>query len=497
MYYIYNISLPESLYRTLSSSIIGSCDIQNYVLNMAISGNYACVTVEYTLKVIDISNPASPQLIGSCGTSGDAYGVAISGNIACVAVSYPSGLRVIDISSPASPQLIGSCSIPGDAFGVAISGDHAYVACGDSGLVVIDISDPASPHLIGSCDTSGSALNVAVSSNLTFIACGDSGLAVIDISDPASPHIIGSCDTPGFVYGIAISGDHAYVACRDSGLVVIDISDPASPHVIGSCDTPGEAYRVVISSGLAYVTDGYSGLQVMELLRPLEDISFIDSSTIMATVPAGYRPGTYDLHVTNPDGGYVKLANAFTVKEGPTLIELDRFSAASQRSSGSRCSRVFCQDNAGLGSDCITITWHTLSEIDTAGFNLWRSEGESEPQAVNGPYTRINACIIEAKGGPAIPAGYVFTDTTAMPGLVYSYKLEDIDNTGISTFHRCPDLVEVTGNKAITAAITGNTSIATDHLLSWIEWYQNPLWPPLPLFSLDQSLFPLPYAYNP
>ena len=92
------------------------------------------------------------------------------------------------------------------------------------------------------------------------------------------------------------------------------------------------------------------------------------------------------------------------------LIELDQFSAASQR-------------------DQIIIAWTTLSEIDSAGFNLWRSESG------NGKYIRINPGTIEAAGGATLSAGYSYADNTARPGITYYYKLEDIDNSGVSTFH--------------------------------------------------------------
>ena len=66
----------------------------------------------------------------------------------------------------------------------------------------------------------------------------------------------------------------------------------------------------------------YSGLQVIEKFRPLEDISYIDSGTIMATVPAGYRPGTYNLHVTNPDGGYAVLRMPLPLRKVANLSRI-------------------------------------------------------------------------------------------------------------------------------------------------------------------------------
>ena len=52
----------------------------------------------------------------------------------------------------------------------------------------------------------------------------------------------------------------------------------------------------------------------------------------------------------------------------------------------------------------MTVTWATASEIDNAGFNIYRSTEE------NGTYTKINSGLIPAKGSPSGSATYQFTD---------------------------------------------------------------------------------------
>ena len=79
----------------------------------------------------------------------------------------------------------------------------------------------------------------------------------------------------------------------------------------------------------------------------------------------------------------------------------------------------------------VLLEWETASEIDNAGFNLWRSEAEAEA----GPYTKLNADLIPARGGPTTGASYSFRDNTVTNGVTYWYKLEDVDTYGVSTFH--------------------------------------------------------------
>jgi hypothetical protein len=77
----------------------------------------------------------------------------------------------------------------------------------------------------------------------------------------------------------------------------------------------------------------------------------------------------------------------------------------------------------------IILNWKTESEIDNTGFNLYRSETE------NDNYRKINTSLIPANGSSTQGASYEFIDTKVQNRQTYYYKLEDIDNKGISTFH--------------------------------------------------------------
>jgi hypothetical protein len=77
----------------------------------------------------------------------------------------------------------------------------------------------------------------------------------------------------------------------------------------------------------------------------------------------------------------------------------------------------------------VKLEWVTESEIDNAGFNIWRADAE------NGEYVQLNDEIIPAKGSETNGAKYVFTDNIAKNRKTYFYKLQDIDVYGTSTFH--------------------------------------------------------------
>jgi hypothetical protein len=84
---------------------------------------------------------------------------------------------------------------------------------------------------------------------------------------------------------------------------------------------------------------------------------------------------------------------------------------------------------AGWQTGGVLVQWATAAEIDNAGFNLHRAEDEG------GPYIPITPALIPARGDPAAGAVYSYRDTAVVEGVTYFYKLEDIDLTGLSTFH--------------------------------------------------------------
>ncbi len=74
------------------------------------------------------------------------------------------------------------------------------------------------------------------------------------------------------------------------------------------------------------------------------------------------------------------------------------------------------------------LAWSTGTEINTAGFNIYRSDN------ADGPYARINSQII-ATADKLAGAQYRYEDTTVQPGKTYYYQLEDVELNGTITRH--------------------------------------------------------------
>jgi hypothetical protein len=77
----------------------------------------------------------------------------------------------------------------------------------------------------------------------------------------------------------------------------------------------------------------------------------------------------------------------------------------------------------------IELRWTTGTEIDNAGFNIYRSTEEG------GEKVLLNSEMIPALGDEVNGATYFYRDSDIVKGMTYYYWFEDIDLSGTSTMH--------------------------------------------------------------
>lgn len=102
---------------------------------------------------------------------------------------------------------------------------------------------------------------------------------------------------------------------------------------------------------------------------------------------------------------------AMLYRSNPTAVDLNYFRAA----------------KAPGG---VELTWETVSENTLGGFNLYRRE-------LNGEYVKVNADLIPPqKAGQMEGSQYTYLDTGALPGTLYEYRLDVIENSLQLLFNR-------------------------------------------------------------
>ena len=74
----------------------------------------------------------------------------------------------------------------------------------------------------------------------------------------------------------------------------------------------------------------------------------------------------------------------------------------------------------------VVLSWATASEIENAGFNVFRGKDE------HGSFVKINVSLIQGAGTTSDRNDYTWIDTTAKPNVEYYYRIEDMSFDGIS-----------------------------------------------------------------
>jgi hypothetical protein len=69
----------------------------------------------------------------------------------------------------------------------------------------------------------------------------------------------------------------------------------------------------------------------------------------------------------------------------------------------------------------IEVEWETATELDTAGFHLYRGTSP------DGEFTLVNQELIPSQGNAVSGATYAYTDHNVVPGQTYYYILEEVE----------------------------------------------------------------------
>ena len=230
-------------------------------------------TFQANLYIIDVSDPKTPLSLGSYWESAYFEDVSVGRRIAggvrkiyaYLTYEYDNGdVRVLDVSDPASPIVVGFLETPGWATGIAVERNKVYVADRAEGLRILDVTDPFNAFEIGYLDTPGTASDIVIVDKIAYLADG-SALRVIDVSNPAVPVELGSCEPSGSVVKIALSGTYAYVLGFEGVLSVIDITDPTGLSEVDFVELPGPAYDLAVDGFDVYLAAGGNGLFVLRL----------------------------------------------------------------------------------------------------------------------------------------------------------------------------------------------------------------------------------------
>lgn len=241
---------------------------ENYI-DVFVLGDYAYVTSNWGLHIIDISNPKKMRIVGKLKTPGQAEGIYVRDGIAYIADGV-GGFIIADVSNPSSPRIISRFERKGNFKRVLVEGDLAYL--GDfnyiEGVVVVNVSQNE-PSLVVSYDPPGyeHVRDIYKSGDIMLLADFTGGLKIINTSlllEGINP-LVADLPLRGVVYSAIILDNYAIAACSDSGVALIDISNIEKPRVLEYRRFSEYAIRVRKSNHTIFLTTGTQGVIALEI----------------------------------------------------------------------------------------------------------------------------------------------------------------------------------------------------------------------------------------
>jgi hypothetical protein len=94
------------------------------------------------------------------------------------------------------------------------------------------------------------------------------------------------------------------------------------------------------------------------------------------------------------------------------------------------CCLSFVLLNLAACSAPIRVEWSTETEMNTAGFNVYRGESPDGPFIV-----KVNTDLIPPSPDPLRGGKYSLLDRSARPGVTYYYQLQEVEDTGQVSVH--------------------------------------------------------------
>ena len=223
----------------------------------------AYVPLFQKFKVVNVSNPSSPQLIGVCNTLVGGEDIFVKDTIAYM---IDGGVfQRIKINNPVLPETLPRYLLSnGTSYAVFIQDTFAYIANADSGLRILNISNPAAPFEVGYFLTSDAIYGVYIKDTLAFLAALSAGLRIVNVKDPANPQEIGYYIAPGWTRDVWVVDTIAYVAA--SGCVeILNISNPITPTRIAYYNgLPQSPRRIFYHDHYLFYASFESGMGILE-----------------------------------------------------------------------------------------------------------------------------------------------------------------------------------------------------------------------------------------
>ncbi len=209
--------------------------------NITIAGNFAYITTDTALVIVDLSTPLQPKIAAQVALN---HPKAIAVQFMYAFVVDADGMEVLDIKnlqSSGEVSLIAGAEVKlAHSHDIYVARTYAYVANGEDGIAIIDVEKPEQPKLDQTFNADGSindahSIKVAMTnaSLYGYVADGKNGLKILQLTDPETmpnfsgfsprpePKLIATFRTKGEAVGISKGLDRDRAADESGNQIAV------------------------------------------------------------------------------------------------------------------------------------------------------------------------------------------------------------------------------------------------------------------------------------
>jgi len=206
-----------------------------------IESDYAYVTTDQALVIIDISNPSIPKKISEIKMEGFGPVAIVRDELAYIVNMASHEFLIANVSNPENPSIIGRYSPDVDweqfddlMIKLALVNNYLYILSNVLDLMIFNVQNPTNPVLIGEFDTGDYNAGMAITEDVLFYTNAEIGIKVLNIANRSAPYQIASLNMDRGIFDLEIHEDILYVSNYFFGVIILNVSDPLNPRVISS-----------------------------------------------------------------------------------------------------------------------------------------------------------------------------------------------------------------------------------------------------------------------
>ena len=244
-----------------------------------------------------INNSMQPARIGTLPMAGGSNSdMVVNGNFAYITDQTVNGIRVVDITNPATPTAIGlpiSTGIGSSPRTIVISGRYLFVGNNNSTISILDVTDPSLPVLVSTFTLTLTNVREIIATDKFLYVTGltSNTIQIIDISNVRAPRVVTAI--PVCVDPVAITLQEKYltVGCNQAiagNIQIYDITNPLLPVLVSSISAVAPGAIAVIDLDMqanflyALTANGLLIYNITNIAIPVQDFA---SATFFGTPP--------------------------------------------------------------------------------------------------------------------------------------------------------------------------------------------------------------------